>query len=135
MTNPVRTAAVHHVTLTVSDVQRSRDFYATALNFKFVGDFGPRALMSNGSFILALSPGPDPDRAIPNDRFNENRIGLDHVSFSVDSQADLEAAMRHFDALGIDHGEINPLPAFGISVLAFRDPDNIQIELSAPLAG
>jgi hypothetical protein len=31
-------------------------------------------------------------------------------------------------------GEIKPLEPFGIAVLAFRDPDNIQLELAAPLA-
>jgi hypothetical protein len=33
----------------------------------------------------------------------------------------------------VPHGEINP-PGFGIFVLPFRDPDNIQIELTAPMA-
>ena len=38
-----------------------------------------------------------------------------------------------FDAKGVSHGEIKPLEPFGIAVLAFRDPDNIQVELTAPL--
>jgi hypothetical protein len=29
-------------------------------------------------------------------------------------------------ARGVSHGEIKPLEPFGIAVLAFRDPDNIQ---------
>jgi hypothetical protein len=33
----------------------------------------------------------------------------------------------------VAHGEIKPLEPFGIAVLAFRDPDNIQLELTAPL--
>jgi hypothetical protein len=37
------------------------------------------------------------------------------------------------DARGIAHGEIKPLEPFAIAVLAFRDPDNIQVELPAPL--
>ena len=50
------------------------------------------------------------------------------------SRADLQAAVALFDARGIAHGEIKPLEPFGIAVLAFRDPDNIQVELTAPLA-
>lgn len=38
-----------------------------------------------------------------------------------------------FDAKGVAHGEIKPLALFGIAVLAFRDPDAIQVELTAPL--
>ena len=31
------------------------------------------------------------------------------------------------------HGEITALPSFGIYVLPFRDPDNVQLELTAPI--
>jgi hypothetical protein len=48
--------------------------------------------------------------------------------------ADMEAAVQKLDAHGVEHGEIKPLEPFGIAVLAIRDPDNIQIELTAPLA-
>jgi catechol 2,3-dioxygenase-like lactoylglutathione lyase family enzyme len=102
-------------------------------NFQKVTDFGPRAILSNGSVLLALTPPPDPAQAISDDRFNENRVGLDHVSFSVASMADLEAAVQLLDAHGVSHGAINPLEPFGIAILALRDPDNIQIELTAPL--
>ena len=35
----------------------------------------------------------------------------------------------------VSHGEVRDLgPDLGIYVLAFRDPDNIQIELTAPYA-
>ena len=51
------------------------------------------------------------------------------------SRADLEHAVRVLDTRGISHSEIRDLgPAFGIFVLIFRDPDNIQLELSAPYA-
>jgi hypothetical protein len=49
------------------------------------------------------------------------------------SKADLEQAARLFDERGVSHGEIEDLTAaLGIYVLAFRDPDNIQMELTAP---
>jgi catechol 2,3-dioxygenase-like lactoylglutathione lyase family enzyme len=134
MANSIPTAGVHHIALTVSDVRRSQQFYSELLGFNFVTDFGPKALLHNGSVLLALNPPPDPAQAIPADRFSESRIGLDHLSLSVASMADLQAAVSLFDAEGVSHGEIKPLEPFGIAVLAFRDPDNIQVELTAPLA-
>lgn len=132
MSSPISTGAVHHLALTVSDVARSRAFYTDLLGFQMIMEFGPRALLSNGSMVLALTPPADPAQAIQDDRFNENRLGLDHLSFSVGSHADLENAVQLFDAQGVSHGEIKDLGPIGIYVLALRDPDNIQIELTAP---
>ena len=129
----IPTASVHHVALTVSDVRRSQQFYTELLGFNHLTDFGPRALLHNGSVILGLTPPPDAAQAVAGDVFNENRLGLDHLSLSVASLADLKAARALFDLKGVSHGEIKPLEPFGIAVLAFRDPDNIQVELTAPL--
>jgi catechol 2,3-dioxygenase-like lactoylglutathione lyase family enzyme len=134
MSDLISTQGVHHLTLTVSDVARSEQFYAKLFNFQRAAEFGPRVIMSNGGVLLVLTPPPDPAQAIPQDRFNENRIGLDHVSFGVDSMAALEAAIQVLDAQGVEHGDITPLEPFGIAIMAIRDPDNIQIELTAPLA-
>ncbi|MCO5247287.1 MAG: VOC family protein [Anaerolineae bacterium] len=132
MGNQITTAAIHHLTLTVSDVRRSQDFYSKLLNFSHVTDFGDRAILSNGSVMLVLTPPPDPAQAISGDVFDENRIGPDHVSLNVGSVRDLHVAVALFDQHDVEHGEINNLQPFGIYVLAFRDPDNIQVELTAP---
>ncbi len=133
MSDSIATAAVHHMALTVRDVERSRDFYTRYLGFQFVVDFGPRAILSNGSVFVALTPPSDPSQAIQDDSFNENRIGLDHVSLSVGSLAELEAAAAFLDENGVTHGEIKDLgEGFGFYVMAVRDPDNIQLELTAP---
>lgn len=133
MGEAVKTGGVHHVALTVSDVRRSQAFYTELLGFQHLADFGPRALLHNGNVVLALTPPPDASQAIAGDRFNENRIGLDHLSLSVETQADLEAATQLLEAHGVEHGTVNALDAFGIAVMAFRDPDNIQVELTAPI--
>lgn len=129
----IPTAGVHHVALTVSDVKRSQRFYTELLGFNHLTDLGPRVLLHNGSVLLGMGPAPDPAQAQANDRFNENRIGLDHISLNVASMADMEAALVLLDANGVPHGDILRLDAFGIAVLSFRDPDNIQVELTAPL--
>lgn len=133
MASPISTGPIHHIALTVTNIQRSEAFYVDVLGFQKVMDFGPRAFITNGSLIVALTPPPDPDQALPDDRFNENRVGLDHVSFTVDSHADLEQAAEHLDQHGATRGEIKDLgPDLGIYVMAVRDPDNIQLELTAP---
>ena len=127
----IKTGAVHHLALTVTDVNRARDFYTGVLGFQVAMEFGPRVLLSNGNVILALTP--PAERPTPGDRFDENRVGLDHLSFSVASHDDLEQAVRLLDERGVPHGEIKDLGTdFGLYVLAFRDPDNIQLELTAP---
>jgi glyoxylase I family protein len=133
MSQQVSTGAVHHVTLTVSDIKHSTAFYTSFLGFQVAVEFEPRIALSNGALLLVLTPPPDPAKAIPGDRFDENRIGLDHVSLSVASLADLEAAAALLDENGVIRGEIRDLgPGFAIHVMAVRDPDNIQLELTAP---
>jgi catechol 2,3-dioxygenase-like lactoylglutathione lyase family enzyme len=131
---PLALNGVHHIALTVTDVPRAREFYSKMLGFNLLMELGPKTIMGNGGTILALNLAYDAAQVPPNDRFTENRAGLDHVSFGVASRADLEAAVQTFDENNVSHGEINDLGHAGlpIYVLAFRDPDNIQLELTAP---
>jgi glyoxylase I family protein len=136
MANSIKTGAVHHLALTVTDLGRAREFYTGLLGFQPLMELSPsRVLMGNGSAVLALSLAPDPSRAPRGDRFDENRVGLDHLSFSVGERADLERAARLLDERGVSHGEIEDLgEATRMYTMAFRDPDNIQLELTAPYA-
>ena len=126
----IQFSSIHHLTLTVTDVERSFEFYKAVLGFELLREIPPdnRKLIMAGDVMMALRPTPD----MPDDRFNENRAGLDHLSFSVDSRADLESAIRLLDEMGVPHGEIEDLPTSKLYMLTFRDPDNIQLELTAP---
>ena len=133
MADTIPTGGVHHFRLTVTNVERTVKFYTEVLGFKKLMDLDPGAFLSNGSVGLGIGPFPDPARAIKDDRFSENRVGLDHMSFTVTSRKVLEDAVRLLDTRGVPHSEVRDLgEAFGIAVLIFRDPDNIQLELSAP---
>lgn len=133
MANQISTGAVHHVTLTVADVARAREFYTDVLGFEVAGEFGTRVILSSsGGALLAIGPASDSTRAISGDSFNENRVGLDHLCFSVGSRGELEQSMGVLDEHKVSHGEIVDLSGLRIYVLMFRDPDNIQIELTAP---
>jgi hypothetical protein len=86
----------------------------------------------NGANGLGLGPSPDPRRDLAGDRFDEARVGLDHLSFSVATRADLEHVRQLLEERGVPHSEITDLgDAFGLYILAFRDPNNIQLELTA----
>jgi glyoxylase I family protein len=130
MADQIAVGPIHHLGITVSDMERAIQFYTDVLGFQLVAEFGPKRIISNGSVMIGLGPAAGGSGA--GDRFDESRVGLDHLSFSVGSRADLEQALAALDARGVPHGEINDLAPFQISILAFRDPDNIQLELTAP---
>jgi glyoxylase I family protein len=133
MATSLSTGAIHHLRLTVTDVDRARAFYTNVLGFQTVMEIPTGVLLGNGHLILGIGPAPDASRALSGDRFDENRVGLDHLSFSVGSRSELEQAIRLFDDNGVPYGEIEDLgPTIAMYTLAFRDPDNIQLELTAP---
>lgn len=133
MAAKINTGPVHHLRLTVNDVDRSREFYTNVLGLEVAMELPPGVLLTNGSVLVGMGPAPNPERKIENDCFDENRVGLDHLCFSVRNREELEHAVEILDERRVPHGEIKDLgPAFGIYVLVFRDPDNIQLELSAP---
>ncbi len=130
MAGSIQTGGVHHLRLTVSDAERAREFYTTVLNFQVAVQLPNGYLLSNGSVLLGI--GSAPEQATAGDRFDENRVGLDHLSFSVSSRQALDEAARVLDEHGIPNGGVKDLGAdFGLYILAFRDPDNIQLELTA----
>lgn len=130
MASSIQVGGVHHLRLTVSDAERAREFYTTVLNFQVAVPLSNGFLLSNGSVFLGI--GSAPEQATPGDRFDENRVGLDHLSFSAPSRQALEAAAHALDERGIPHGGVKDLGAdFGMYILAFRDPDNIQLEITA----
>ncbi len=132
MTDHIATGAVHHFTLTVTDVGRAYDFYSEVLGFQKVADYGPRILAHNESFLLVLSPTSDSGQTNGDKGFDETSVGLDHLSLAVENREELERAVGILDERKISHGEIVDLADFKIYVLMLRDPDNIQVELTAP---
>lgn len=131
MASRINVGGVHHLRLTVTDVERARTFYTEVLGFDVAMELSPGVLLTNGQLILGLGPAPDPNSPNAGARFDESHVGLDHLSFSVNSRDDLEEAIRILDENNVEHGEIKDLD-LRIYILAFRDPDNIQLELTAP---
>jgi glyoxylase I family protein len=133
MSTKITTNGVHHIRLIVTDPVRSRDFYTSLLNFTVAAELPPGFVLTNGNILLGMTSPWDESQALPNDRFSPNRVGLDHLSFSVANKAELQKAAALFEEHGVEHGEVRDLPPFGITILSFSDPDGIQMELTAPL--
>jgi catechol 2,3-dioxygenase-like lactoylglutathione lyase family enzyme len=133
MSKQITTSGVHHIRLIVTDAIRSRDFYTRFLNFTVAAELPPGFVLTNGIILLGITPPWDASQALPHDRFSPNRVGLDHLSFSVADRAELHKAAALFEEHGIEHGEVRDLPPFGITILSFSDPDGNQLELTAPL--
>src|SRR5215211_4274219 len=113
----VKTAGVHHVRITVTDPARSREFYAGLLGFEPMMEFPDGVLVTNGTVFLGLRTAPDAGRAQAGDRFDPNRIGLDHLAIGVGNRADLDTAVEICKANGATCGEIVDFgPTFGFYV-------------------
>lgn len=118
---------VHHITLTVSDLDRTLSWYAEVLGFtevrRTVVDILEKAMMTrDGLLVTFVSHG---EMARPG-AFDERQCGLDHLSFAVPDRAALDAWVAHLDAHGVDRGEVTQ--ATMGTMVAFRDPDNIALE-------
>lgn len=134
---PVHATGYAHVRLTVTDIAASRRFYESVFGFEVAYELPPEAddaTQQTLSFLfggviyrlpegqlLGLRPvGPE------GDRFDEDRVGLDHLSFGVD---DLDAAVAVLDELGVEHEPVKDLGA--ARIVELRDPDGIALELYA----
>ena len=134
----ITTTSIAHVRLTVTDIARSRQFYEAVFGWRVAlevpedADDATREALGFlfGGVVYQVGDSLVGLRPVATDRFDEDRAGLDHLAFRVDSKAELDAAAAHLDDLNISHEPIKDIgPAY---ILEFRDPDNIALELAAP---
>lgn len=120
---------VTHISLSVRDFERSRDFYQRVLGLETL--VPPFERPEYEETILALPNGIglclQAHSSNSGEAFSERRTGLDHLAFEVPDRADLDAWAQRLTELDV-HFDWQPDGAFG-SMLVFRDPDNIQLEL------
>jgi glyoxylase I family protein len=130
--------SIAHVRLTVTDIERSRQFYESVFGWPVLLEVPENAneatrrqldflyggvIYDLGGTLLGLRP-------VARDRFDEDRAGLDHIAFRMANRAELDSAAAHLEELGIPHEPVKDIgPSY---ILEFRDPDNIALELTAP---
>jgi len=128
-------SALNHVAVTVRDLDISGPWYRALLGAEPLLDEHTDAgfhhlvwVFGDGTvFGIHLH-----DRPAVGERFDETRVGLDHVGFGCANRAELEEWAARLDELGIAHGGI--VDAGYGSGLSFRDPDGIALEFFAPPA-
>ncbi|MBK6792854.1 MAG: VOC family protein [Anaerolineales bacterium] len=123
---PKQVRGVHHIILTVADPARSDAFYRRILGVEIGGGNENIRWISCDTFLLAFQRAPH--KPIPNDRFDENRVGLDHFAFAVDSRKQLEDLLILLKEMNIPTAGIEFDPDGKEEYVCFRDPDNIQLE-------
>ena len=135
---------LHHLALTVTDLDASVRWYGSVfdvhpiLDVPHPGGVGRILADADRNLMIALHRHDTSDERV----FTETSTGLDHAGFAVPSRDDLEAWQRHLEANGVVRSDTadKPLTQSPIadepyaSVLVFRDPDNIQLELFAPVS-
>jgi len=122
---------LHHVTLRVTDLDRARAFYSALPEFLLDQDFPDLGKLryrigQTRTRLVLCAPLPGTPAG---DRFEERRIGLDHIAVGVtggrEALAVLEGALRRIGA--ITDG-IHLDRASHQAMITFRDPDNVQWE-------
>lgn len=77
------TKGVHHVGLTVADLEETRAFFVDTLGFSRAGELPeyPAAFVTDGTTMITLWQATDPSGAIPFDR--KNVVGLHHLALTL----------------------------------------------------
>ncbi len=126
---PMSFIGVSHIALTVRDLAASESWYREVFGLERLEEAvlaGHRlvALVDRGTDIAINLHVHEGNRG---DAFDERQTGLDHLSLLVEDRPSLDVWAAHLDALGVPHSPIVE-EHYG-SVLVFRDPDGIQLEL------
>lgn len=121
-----------HVSLSVSDRERSAVWYQEVMGFErhseVTADTFTRTRMRQPDSGIMVTLTQHAQGA--GDRFAETQTGMDHLSLQVPSLEDLQEWKRRFEEHEVDHSEIKETGP-GSAMITFRDPDNIQLELLA----
>ena len=139
----ISSSGFNHIRLTVTDIARSKAFYDQVFGFPIALDVSGKATEPGirdskwdfyGGTVYQTPQGTLFGlRPVARAEFDSEHAGLDHLSFTVASRAELDAAVTALDGAGVRHGEVVELTDFGIAILSFQDPDDINIELTSPL--
>jgi glyoxylase I family protein len=130
-------AGIHHVGLTVTDVEASAAWYQRVLGLQrefdephHRSDQGGRAIVLCNA-DMSLSVGLDHHPANQGEGFDPTRTGLDHACFQVASIDELQTWPAHLEAEGVQSSGVYAMKGMPISLVTFHDPDGIQLELIA----
>ena len=127
----------HHFSPTVTDVEASVVWYQRVLGLQRVPPRFPHYQNEETGYAVVLfdadskvAIGLHHNEANRGEPCDETRTGVDHIAISVPSRSDLDSWAAWLDSQDVAHSGVtdaeDPTP---YSVLVFRDPDNIQLEM------
>jgi catechol 2,3-dioxygenase-like lactoylglutathione lyase family enzyme len=122
---------LHHIDLTVSDLERSLAFYERVLplmGFERIADCPEGPLWAGAAVELGLQTARPQSRAVRHDRYAP---GIHHLAFGAPSRADVDrvhSELVHFGAVILDAPATYERYAPGYYAVFFADPDGIKLE-------
>lgn len=129
------TRGVHHIGLTVADLDQARGFFCDVLGFDEVGGVPayPAIFVSDGAVLITLWRAADPTSARAFDR--RANIGLHHLSLAVADDAALELAwekVRAYPEVVVDVAPCPIRPGSSTRHFLIFIPGGIRIEFATP---
>lgn len=130
----------HHLALTVRDLDASVAWYERVLGFERATDVAHHEARSAGYGVMLRHPISGlmvvlhHHAANEKEPFGEWRTGMDHAAFAVPTRRQLDEWRARFIEMGVTHSPVVDLKEYEVAVLVFRDPDDIQLELVAPIS-
>ncbi len=116
---------IEHIVLVIKDLKRSKEFYSKIFGKPEYSDkYSFMFIIGETKLFLCL-----PYRKMPeNDRFNPNRIGLEHLAFGVKSLKLLKDIEKHLNNKVIRNSGIHIDKHSKKEKIWFDDPDGIRLE-------
>jgi len=119
-----------HLAITVSDLEKSVEFYRDILGFRVLG----KLVQDNGNFVIVyLDMG---DKVLELFNFtekgkylttqNDKDMGIKHFAFKVKS---VDQAFKYLREKGVEFTMEPNNAVGGVRIAFFKDPDNILIEI------
>ncbi len=113
---------IAHATLTVSDIKKTKAFYESLFDVDLAMD-------DSKSFSLLGVEIPcwfvQWEKQYPGDRFDERRIGLDHIAFELRTLDELNEVVKKLNEMKVENKGVERFDG-KYPYVAFRDSDNIQ---------
>ena len=132
-TKPV-THGVHHIGLTVPDLDASNSFFKNTLDYEQIGEVPdyPAVFLTDGTTMLTLWQAENPDSAVAFDR--KNVIGLHHFALGLENHAALDSLyekLKTADDVTIEFAP-EPLGAGQVRHMMTKIPGGIRVEFISP---
>jgi catechol 2,3-dioxygenase-like lactoylglutathione lyase family enzyme len=126
-----KTKGCHHIGLTVSNLEKSAEFFTTCLGWQEVrrDERYPAIFVSDDSVMVTLWK----SQLLSPAEFDKNHIGLHHVAFMVGSEETLEECFQKIKAEGLKIEFAPELLRDGPAKhMICYEPSGIRVELIWP---